>query len=95
MAAAAAVAAVMENNAYLRAETGVGVGESEIKRGASGCQADQNKHRVSCRQRADFSQTDTELDLLSSSQRQHQQNTGCVNVARACFVCCQPSLDPT
>lgn len=48
--------------------------EREIKRGASGCQVDQNKHWVPCRQRACFSQTDTKLDplLSSSKQQQHQ-----------------------
>lgn len=54
--------------------------EREIKRGASGCQVDQNKHRVPCRQRPRFSQTDTKLDPpLSSSKPQNTATTSSVN----------------
>lgn len=79
-----------EKQCIAKTRDGNGVDESEIKRGASGCQADQNKHWISCRQRTDFSQTDTELDLLSSSKQQHQQNTGCE--CCLCLFCLLPSF---
>ncbi len=60
--------------------------EREIKRGACGCQVDQNKHWVPCRQRARFSQTDTKLDpLLSSSKQQNTDTTSSVNL-HLCFL---------
>lgn len=68
-----------------------GVDESEIKSCASGCQTEQNKQWLSCRQRSNFSQTDTELDLVSSSKQQQQrQNTGCD--CRSCLFCVSPSF---
>lgn len=51
--------------------------EREIKRGASGCQVDQNKHWVPCRQRARFSQTDTKLDPPLSSSKQQNTDIRC------------------
>lgn len=54
--------------------------ERAIKRGAYGCQVDQNKHWVLCCQRARFSQTDTKLDSpLYSSKQQNTDTTSSVN----------------
>lgn len=77
--------AAKKNNVYLDkdvARDGGSVDEREIKRGASGCQLDQNKHWVPCRQRAYFSQTDTKLEpLLSGSKRHNTDTTSSVSVA--------------
>lgn len=70
--------AAKKNNVYLDKDAARDSGsadEREIKRGASGCQVDQNKHWVPCRQRAYFSQTDTKLDPLLSGSKQHNTNT--------------------
>lgn len=58
----------------------------EIKRGASGCQVDQNKHWVPCRQRARSSQTDTKLDPpLFSSEQHNTVTTSSVNLRLCLF----------
>lgn len=97
------VTAAEKNNVYLdkdaaRDSVSAKEREREIKRGASGCQVDQNKHWVPCRQRACFSQTDTKLDPPLSSSKQHNTDTtSSVNLDCVCLkrmLSFYPSLVP-
>lgn len=60
--------------------------ERAIKRGAYGCQVDQNKHWVLCCQRARFSHTDTKLDSpLYSSKQPNTDTTSSVSSCLCLF----------